>query len=83
MPDFVFRHRDGTEVLMEIIGFWTPEYLAHRRETLQKFPKNKILLAVPEASLKKDASQADNLIVYKKVVLLKPVMEAIKKIHKQ
>ena len=77
VPDFVFRHRDGAEVLMEIIGFWTPEYLAHRRDTLRKFPKNKILLAVPEASLKKDTSQKDNLITYKKAILLKPVMEAL------
>lgn len=27
LPDFTLRHRDGREALVEIIGFWTPEYL--------------------------------------------------------
>ena len=81
VPDFVFRHNDGTEVLMEIIGFWTPEYLAHRRETLRKFKHHKILLAIPEKSLKADAVPANNIVTYKKVLLLKPVMEALEGIR--
>jgi uncharacterized protein len=27
LPDFTLRHRDGREALVEIVGFWTPEYL--------------------------------------------------------
>jgi hypothetical protein len=27
LPDFVLRHRDGRQALVEIVGFWTPEYL--------------------------------------------------------
>lgn len=27
LPDFTFRHEDGREALVEIVGFWTPEYL--------------------------------------------------------
>ena len=83
VPDFVFRHNDGTEVLMEIIGFWTPEYLAHRRETLRKFQHHNILLAIPESSLKVDADKAKNVVPYKKALLLKPVMDALKKIQNQ
>ena len=83
VPDFVFRHNDGTEVLMEIIGFWTPEYLAHRRETLRKFQHHNILLAIPESSLKVDADKAKNVVPYKKAILLKPVMDALKKIQNQ
>ena len=37
VPDFTFRHTDGREVLMEVVGFWTPEYLAKKRETIQRF----------------------------------------------
>jgi len=81
VPDFVFRHDDGTEVLMEIIGFWTPEYLAHRRETLRKFKQHKILLAIPEKSIITDAVLANNIVAYKKVLLIKPVMEALKEIR--
>ncbi|HTK52786.1 MAG TPA: DUF790 family protein [Gemmatimonadaceae bacterium] len=27
LPDFTMRHTDGREALVEIVGFWTPEYL--------------------------------------------------------
>ncbi len=27
LPDFTVRHADGREALVEIVGFWTPEYL--------------------------------------------------------
>ena len=83
VPDFVFRHKDGTEVLMEIIGFWTPEYLAHRRETLRKFQHHNILLAIPESSLKVNAVKAKNIVPYKKELLLKPVMKTLDKMQNQ
>ena len=82
VPDFVFRHVDGTEVLMEIIGFWTPEYLAHRRETLRTFKHHTILLAIPEKSLKTDAVPVNNIVTYKKALLLKPVVEALEAIRR-
>ncbi len=79
VPDFVFRHKNGTEALMEIIGFWTPEYLAHRRQTLQKFKHHNILLAIPETSLKTDCSM-NNVVSYKKAILLKPILQALNKL---
>lgn len=36
MPDFVFQHGDGTEVALEIVGYWTPEYLAEKLEKLAR-----------------------------------------------
>lgn len=27
LPDFTLRHQDGRRALVEIVGFWTPEYL--------------------------------------------------------
>lgn len=49
VPDFVFRHDDGRTVLMEIIGFWTPEYLQAKVATLRHFSDRRILLAVAES----------------------------------
>jgi hypothetical protein len=46
VPDFAIRHRDGRSVLLEIVGFWTPEYLEAKVQTLRAFQKHKILLAV-------------------------------------
>jgi len=80
VPDFTFRHEDGTEVLMEIVGFWTPEYLAHRRETLQQFRHHRILIAVPEKSLREGANIGKNILVYKTALKLTPLMEILKKI---
>ena len=36
VPDFVFRHEDGTEVALEIVGYWTPEYLADKLAKLAR-----------------------------------------------
>lgn len=47
-PDFAFRHSDGRVVLMEIVGFWTPEYLEEKRKTLELFRRHRILLALQE-----------------------------------
>ncbi len=49
VPDFVFQHENGFRVVMEIVGFWTPEYLAAKRETLALFSEHDILLVIAEA----------------------------------
>jgi len=81
VPDFTFRHKDGTQVHLEIVGFWTPEYLAHRRETLRRFGHHKILMAVPEKSLREGADARENVLVYKTTIKLKPLMEALERIR--
>lgn len=48
VPDFAFRHEDGRTVLLEIVGFWTPEYLVAKRRTLEIFEPQRILVAVAE-----------------------------------
>ena len=77
VPDFTFRHEDGTAVFLEIVGFWTPEYLAHKRETLRRFRRHRILLAVPQTSLREGAEPADNIVVYKTTLKLEPVLAAL------
>lgn len=75
VPDFVIEHEDGRRVLLEIVGFWTPEYLESKRRTPEAFPDDRILLAVQE----KKAEQLKpwpNMITYKTVLLLKDVIES-------
>jgi len=79
VPDFVFRHDDGTEVLMEIVGFWTPQYLAEKRRTLRRFRRHRILLAVAARNVREDATIGDRVVVYKTKLLLKPVMDALER----
>ena len=81
VPDFTFRHEDGIDILLEIVGFWTPEYLAHRRETLQQFRKHRILIAVPEKSLREGATIGENILVYKTALKIEPLMEVLERIR--
>jgi len=87
VPDFVFQHEDGTRVLLEIVGFWTLEYLQYKRQVLQQFRPYNLLLAVPERSLRRDASVGENIIVYKTALKVKDVLEALEnfryKSHKE
>src|SRR5947209_6254783 len=49
IPDFVLRHADGRQFYLEVLGFWTPDYL---RERLKEFEhagfKNFVLAAWDE-----------------------------------
>ena len=81
VPDFTFRHVDGIDILLEIVGFWTPEYLAHRRETLQQFREHRILIAVPEKSLREGATIGENILVYKTALKIEPLMEGLERIR--
>jgi len=76
VPDFLFRHEDGTQVLMEIVGFWTPEYLNDKRATLREFADHHVLLAVQQGSLK-SGEIPDNVIAYKTALLPSAVLEAL------
>lgn len=50
IPDFVATQDSGRQVFIEIIGFWTPEYLSAKVETLRQFSNHKILLIAQESA---------------------------------
>jgi predicted nuclease of restriction endonuclease-like RecB superfamily len=73
----------GPEVVFEIVGFWTPEYLAQKREMLELFKGERILLAVPERSEHELAQKPLGLmrvVTFKTVDKLEPVPAVLKKI---
>jgi len=78
VPDFVFRHEDGRNVLLEIIGFWTPEYLQAKVEKLRDFADKTIWLAIAEgvAPSLPDLPQQE-VIPYKTALLLKDVLDRL------
>lgn len=47
-PDFLLRHRldPARQALLEIVGFWTPEYLAHKFASLRAARIDNLILAV-------------------------------------
>ena len=48
IPDFRVAHPDGRSVLVEIVGFWRPEYLRKKFALLRKAGRRDIVLAVSE-----------------------------------
>ena len=84
VPDFVFRHDDGRTALLEIVGFWTPEYLQAKLETLRTFQRHRILLAVARPAAKAVTQEGivsalpGEVIPYKTALLLDDVLERLK-----
>jgi len=78
VPDFVFCHRDGHTVLMEIVGFWTPEYLQAKIETLRTFADHRILLAVVRPASTTVAELPGEAVVYKSALLVNDVLDRLK-----
>jgi predicted nuclease of restriction endonuclease-like RecB superfamily len=81
VPDFTFRLEDGTEIFLEIVGFWTPEYLMQKRRSLQLFRRHRILIAVPDKSLREGTHIGENVLVYKTALKLTSLIEALERIR--
>ncbi|HZL33781.1 MAG TPA: DUF790 family protein [Tepidisphaeraceae bacterium] len=77
IPDFTFRRADGLEVHLEIVGFWTAEYLEAKRKTVRLFKGRNILLAVAQRSVKQGAAIPQDVIIYKTALKVEPVLEAL------
>lgn len=77
IPDFVFTHADGRVVHLEIVGFWTPEYLEKKLDKLSRVRDAAVVVAAPE-SLNCSADRLpDNVIRYKSRLLIKDVLPAL------
>ncbi len=46
LPDFTLRHADGREALVEIVGFWTPEYLEAKVRKISAAGLENLILVV-------------------------------------
>lgn len=46
IPDFAFRHPDGRTALLEIVGFWHPDYLRRKLDKLRLARRKDLVVAV-------------------------------------
>ena len=46
LPDFTLRHADGREALVEIVGFWTPDYLEAKVRKIRAAALEHLVLVV-------------------------------------
>ena len=77
LPDFTFTHTDGRKLLLEIVGFWTVEYLVNKLKTLQQFRSTPLLLAIQEHIAEQLTSLPKSAIVYKTALRVKDVLERL------
>jgi len=81
VPDFTFQHATGARVLLEIVGFWTQEYLHAKRETLRLFTNTPILLAVAERNYVALGEAAADAIVYRSRLKVADVVAQLEQIR--
>lgn len=81
IPDFSLERR-GKRCYVEIVGFWTPEYIEKKIKKIQNL-NQKILLCVNKElqCTKRDFKENADVILYDKEVPMKPVLERIRKIE--
>ncbi len=78
IPDFSFE-REDSKLYMEVVGFWTTEYLMRKIEKLKKI-KERMLIAVDESLscqrlTKLEKQQRLNIVYYRKKIPLPPVLK--------
>lgn len=73
LPDFRLEHEDGRSVLVEIVGYWRPEYLRKKFDLLRKSGREDVIVCVSERlNLEKagvDPSDFGDRVVWFKGVL--------------
>lgn len=68
IPDFAIEHPDGRRAILEVVGFWTPEYLDAKLEKIQQVEADNFILAVSErleCSSEEFGSAADRVLWFK------------------
>ena len=87
LPDFTLRHQDGREALVELVGFWTPQYLEEKiRKVRAAGLENLILvvyrgLAAGESGEEPLESAAPGRVLwFAKKPLIGPVLEAAERV---
>lgn len=74
VPDFVFRHDDGTEVVLEIAGYWTPEYIEDKLRKLGRIHGPNLIVAVPKALAVRAGALPASVLPFRRHVLLRDLL---------
>jgi predicted nuclease of restriction endonuclease-like RecB superfamily len=83
IPDLVFRHQSGKKVYVEIMGFWTPRYLAERLKEFERAGFQNFLLATSdELRGSRDDMQdvSANVIMFKTSLDVKDLRQALNRL---
>ena len=81
IPDFGF-YKNNMQHYMEVVGFWTPEYLEKKIKKLKKADIPIIIAVNEELSCKKEDFSGD-VIFYKRRIPLKPTINILNRIEEE
>jgi predicted nuclease of restriction endonuclease-like RecB superfamily len=82
VPDFRLVHADGRSCLLEIVGYWRPEYLRKKFAQVRRAGRQDLILAVSErlnlerAGVKREDIAA-RVVWFKDRVLPKAVLDVL------
>jgi predicted nuclease of restriction endonuclease-like RecB superfamily len=84
IPDFSFTHRkDGRRALVEIVGYWHPEYLRRKLAKVREAGRSDLILLVyRSANLAEgefEAASAGEVIAFSRKPILKEVLAAVER----
>lgn len=78
IPDFTLRNQSGMEVYLEIVGFWTPEYLNKKIAKVREAKLDNLILAVSkQLALSKMEAEELNVLWFGKKLLAIDVLERV------
>jgi predicted nuclease of restriction endonuclease-like RecB superfamily len=84
IPDFSFTHRkDGRRALLEIVGFWHPEYLRRKLQKVRQAGRSDLILLVYRsanvAEGEFEAASAGEVLTFTRKPILKEVLAAVER----
>ena len=82
LPDFTLRHGDGREALVELVGYWTHEYLREKLEKVRAAGLTNLVLVVSKALGPGAAALEDEapVVWFTERPRAGPVMEAVERV---
>ena len=84
IPDFAVTHKkDGRRAIIEIVGFWHPDYLERKVKKVRQAQRTDLILLVYEGiniSKEKLKEVPSEVLYFKKKPVLKDVIEAVKRV---
>ncbi|MBI4513826.1 MAG: DUF790 family protein [Gemmatimonadetes bacterium] len=85
LPDFTLRHADGREALVEVVGYWTPEYLEAKLRKVAVARLDHLILVVFRglAAGQIDVASAGPVVWFKERPRIAPVLEAAARVARR
>jgi hypothetical protein len=82
VPDFRIVHPDGRDYLLEIVGFWRPDYLQKKFAQVRKAECDNLILAISERlNLEKAGVKVNNvpakIVWFKDKLAPKAILEVL------